>query len=64
MSFWGAKIKIDFFFQKGILVTYHLQNDIILIFPFILMVTTNRVAKMQLFDSLGGYFITFETSES
>ena len=48
-----------FFLQEGILVTYHCQNDVILIFPSNWTVMTNRVAKMQLFGSLGDYFITF-----
>jgi hypothetical protein len=45
-----------FFFQEGILVTYNLQNDVVLIFPSTLMITTNGVAKMQLFRSLGLFY--------
>jgi hypothetical protein len=55
-------ILIFFFLQEDILVTYHCQNDIILIFPSTLIVILTEGAKMQLFGCLGGYYITFETS--
>jgi hypothetical protein len=48
--------------QEGILVTYHCQNDIVLIFPSTLTVILTEGAKIQLFDNLRDYFITFETS--
>jgi hypothetical protein len=62
----GAVLVFDliyfFFLQEGILVTSNLQNDVVLIFPSTLTVTTNGVTKMQIFGSLRSYFITFGIS--
>jgi hypothetical protein len=42
-----------FFLQEDILVTYHCQNNVILIFPSTLTVMLTDEAKMQLYTSLG-----------
>jgi hypothetical protein len=47
--------------SKGHFSNLTSKNDV-LYFPSNLMELTNGVAKMQLFGSLGGYFITFGTS--
>ena len=59
--FLGSIFLIDFFFSKGNFSNLTSKNDVILHFPSNLTVLTNEVAKFQLFGSLEGYFITFET---
>jgi hypothetical protein len=39
-------IYIFFFLQEGILVTYHCQNDVVLIFPTTLTIILTERAKM------------------
>jgi hypothetical protein len=56
----GAFFKL-IFFLKGHFSNLTSKNDVVLHFPSNLTVLTNGVAKMQLFGSLGGYFITFRT---
>jgi hypothetical protein len=57
----GEIFLIDFF-SKGHFSNSISKNDVVLHFSSNLTVFTNGVAKIQLFSSFGGYFITFKTS--
>jgi hypothetical protein len=59
-SFWGQFLNY-FVFSKGYFSNLTSKNDVILYFSSNLTVLTNEVVKIQLFDSLDGYFITFGT---
>jgi hypothetical protein len=58
----GTIFKYFFSFSKGHFSNLTSKNNVILYFLSNLTVLTNGVVRMQLFNSLGGYFITFETS--
>jgi hypothetical protein len=58
--FWGYFLNC-FLFSKGHFSNLTPKNDVVLYFSSNLTVFTNEGAKIQLSDSLGCHFITFES---